>query len=134
MRNDEKQSLWVEGIPGMCNIPILVLSVGQLMINLIGAGKSVLDSSLVNALDQMDGVLLYISFREGDVRTTAPAEMVASINAQVTKCGIDGERLHRLVSCVQQILPTSQMCLEKGNITIKNFVLHCSKCYKASLL
>ncbi|PVF93060.1 hypothetical protein CPB86DRAFT_790504 [Serendipita vermifera] len=72
------RDLWVVGIPG--------------------AGKSVLATSLIDALrERKDTLSLYFFFREGDAQTMSPVEMVASIIAQLINSEIDKERLMRIL-------------------------------------
>jgi hypothetical protein len=52
----------------------------------------------VDTLRRLEGVLvLFFFFRDGDIRTTSPLEMVASIIAQLIDAGVDRERLMRLL-------------------------------------
>ncbi|PVF91343.1 hypothetical protein CPB86DRAFT_802887 [Serendipita vermifera] len=68
------RDLWVVGIPG--------------------AGKSVLATSLIDALREREDTLsVYFFFRDGDAQTMSPVEMVASIIAQLINSEIDKERL-----------------------------------------
>jgi hypothetical protein len=89
------RDLWVVGIPGkFCHRP----RISQAKPFLIGAGKSVLATNLVDELrDRPDFLTLYFFFRDGDSLTMSPLEMVASIIAQLINSEIDKERLMRIL-------------------------------------
>ncbi|KAF8245498.1 hypothetical protein K440DRAFT_520402, partial [Wilcoxina mikolae CBS 423.85] len=71
--NKEYQN-WVEGI-GTSNLWV---------VGIPGAGKSVLSTNIIDELRKKKGVvLLYFYFRNGDVKTTSPLEMIASITTQL---------------------------------------------------
>ena len=60
----------------------------------LGAGKSVLTANIVEDIQKRENLnLLYFFFRDGDLKTTSPLEMVVSLIAQLITSGTDYPRL-----------------------------------------
>ncbi|KAA8902942.1 hypothetical protein FN846DRAFT_954798 [Sphaerosporella brunnea] len=96
------RNLWVMGIPG--------------------AGKTVLSASLISDLTRRKGssiVVLYFFFRNGDVKTTEPVEMVASLISQLIRTTVTDPDRTRLLRIIKEVVHREASFEDRGR-NLKN--------------